>query len=292
MNPTGEDLVFCSGTRLQGSFREVVDCAVAGGFKAISIWPSQLEVDRKAGLSPADMRDTLGERGIEVFEIEPILSWVPGESLPEFARSLAGDPPEVFLDWAVELGAPGVLATDGFGAGCGFSALAEAFAGLCDRAAERGLRVEFEFLPWSSIPDVASSARFLDRVDRANAGIVLDTIHFHRGSSDLDQLAAFPGERIFGVQLCDAPENPVLEDLALDSMHNRLLPGEGVIPLVDIVRTLDRIGYRGPMGAEIFSDALNELPASEVGERAARATRALLAEARRGGSAPRSRASP
>jgi len=285
MTPLEEDLVFCSGTRLGGSFREVVDCAAAGGFKAISIWPSQLEIDRKAGLSAADMRDVLAARGLAVLEIEPLLSWVPGEFLPEFARNRAGDPPEVFLDWAVELGAPGILATDGFGAECGFAALADAFANLCDRAADRGLRVEFEFLPWSSIPDVASSARFLDRVDRANAGIVLDAIHFHRGSSDLDQLAAFPGERIFGVQLCDAPAEPVLEDLALDCMHNRLLPGEGVIPLVDIVRTLDRIGYRGPMGAEIFSDALNDLPASEVGERAARATRALLAQARRDGSA-------
>ena len=34
-------------------------------------------------------------------------------------------------------------------------------------------------------------------------------------------------------------------------------------------------------GLIIFSDALNELAANEVGERAARSTRALLAEARR-----------
>ena len=141
--------------------------------------------------------------------------------------------------------------------------------------------VEFEFLPWSNIPDIASSARFLDRVDRPNAGIVLDTIHFHRGSSDLEQLADLSPDRIFGVQLCDAPAEPVLADLALDSLHYRLLPGEGVIPLVEIVQALDGIGYRGPMGAEIFSDALNELAANEVGERAARSTRALLAEARR-----------
>jgi sugar phosphate isomerase/epimerase len=277
-----DDLVFCSGTRLNGSFREVVDSASAGDFKAISIWPSQLEIDRRAGLSIQDMRDYLAEREITVLEIEPLLSWVPNESLPEFAREMAGDPPEVFLDWAEALGAPTVLATDGFGAQCGEEMLAEAFASVCDQAAARGLRVKLEFLPWSSVPDVASANRFLDRVDRPNAGIMFDTIHFHRGSGDLGQLEATPGDRILGVQLCDAPESPTLEDLGEDSMHYRLLPGEGVIPLVEIVQTLDRIGYRGPMGAEIFSDVLNELPADEVGRRAAESTRALLRKARSG----------
>ena len=50
------DLVFCSGTRLAGSFREVVECAAAGGFQGISVWPSQLAMDRDAGLSVVERR--------------------------------------------------------------------------------------------------------------------------------------------------------------------------------------------------------------------------------------------
>ena len=280
MTVAPDELVFCSGTRLHGSFREVVDAAAAGGFRGISIWPSQLAPDAKAGMTPGDMREYLGLRNVEVLELEPILSWVPGAALPDFAREMAGDPPEVFLDWAVELGAPTVLGCDGFGAECSPEELAAAFAVLCDQAAQRDLRVKLEFLPWSSVSDVASANRFLDRVDRPNAGIMLDAIHFFRGANDFAQLEAVAGARIFGVQLCDAPERPVLDDLAQDSLHNRLLPGEGSIPLLRMVKTLDQIGYPGPMGAEVFSDALNERPAQEVGRVVGEATRALLARAR------------
>jgi len=275
-----DDLVLCGGTRMAGPFREVVEAAVAGGFRGISLFPVQLERDREAGMTPADMRAHLRERGVEVALLEPILSWIPGEALPDLARALAGDPPEVFLDWAAELGAPTVLAVDGFGASCGLEALADSFARLCDAAGARGLDVALEFLPWSSLPDLSTASRLLALVSRPNAGLMIDAIHFHRGPSTLAQLAASDGARILGVQLCDAPARPVLDDLAMDSLHHRLPPGDGVIALVELVRGLDAAGYTGPIGVEVFSDALAGRPAAEVGRLVGDATRAVLARAR------------
>ena len=84
-----DDLVFCAGSRLEASFREVVETAAAGRFKGISIWPVQLERDRAAGWTPDDMRDHLARHGVEVVEVEPMLSWLPLSQLPDFAREMA-----------------------------------------------------------------------------------------------------------------------------------------------------------------------------------------------------------
>lgn len=274
------DWVFCSGTRIEGSFRDVVDAAAAGGFGRISIWQSQLEMDRKAGMSVADMREYLGERDVRVHEVEPILSWIPVDALPEYAVSVASVPPEVFLDWAVELGAPTVLATDGFGAGCTLPALAESFGRLCDRASDRGLEVKFEFLPWALAPDARTANRMLDLADRPNAGLMIDTWHVLRGPTDAAQLEALDGRRVKGVQLSDGPAQPVLAELPLDAMHHRCMPGQGAAGVVEIVRILDRIGSTAPLGVEVFSDALNARSNEEVGREAGEAMRAVVDEAR------------
>ena len=63
-------------------------------------------------------------------------------------------------------------------------------------------------------------------------------------------------------------------------MRARLLPGEGDIELVDIIRTLDEIGSQAPLGVEVFSEKLDALPPTEVGRLSAEATRKVLAQAR------------
>ena len=68
----------------------------------------------------------------------------------------------------------------------------EGFAGLCDRAAEHGLLVALEFLPWSGIPDVATAWRIVDAAGRANGGLLVDTWHHLRGVADDDALRARP----------------------------------------------------------------------------------------------------
>ena len=113
--------------------------------------------------------------------------------------------------------------------------------------------------------------------------MMIDSWHVFRGSNDLSQIRSLPGERILGVQLSDAPAEPVLaEDLPMDSLHHRAVPGEGAVDLVGFVQALDAAGYAGAIGAEVFSDELNALPAEDVGRRMGEATRSVLAKARGG----------
>src|SRR5581483_6235884 len=156
----------------------------------------------------------------------------------------------------------------------------ERFAGLCDRAAEHGLLVALEFLPWSGIPDVATAWQVVDGAGRANGGLLVDSWHHLRGAADDGALRAVPGDRVFVVQVSDAPAKPD-GDYMQDTMLNRRLPGDGDLDLVGFLRTLDAMGVDCPVSVELFNPAFQSLPADEAARLAHDATRALVAEARR-----------
>ena len=85
-----------------------------------------------------------------------------------------------------------------------------------------------------------------------------------------------PGERIVGVQLCDAPAVPEADPLQA-TLHERLLPGQGELDLAGLIADLRATGTNAPIGVEVFSDTLDELAPEEVGRQAGAALRALLA---------------
>ena len=89
----------------------------------------------------------------------------------------------------------------------------ERFGRLCDRAFEFGLTVDLEFPSWSEIGDLEAAAAVVTAVDRSNAGILVDTLHFFRSESSIAQLVALPPQWFRFVQLCDGPADsaPTIE---------------------------------------------------------------------------------
>ena len=141
--------------------------------------------------------------------------------------------PELFAV-ADAVGARSLNAVDVFGGSWSLDEAAAAFAGLCDRAADHGLLVHLEFLPWSRIPDLATAWQVVAAADRPNGGLMLDAWHYFRSDSDGALLRSIPGSSILGVQLCDAPATPEADPLHA-TLHERLLPGDGELPLRDVV---------------------------------------------------------
>jgi sugar phosphate isomerase/epimerase len=116
------------------------------------------------------------------------------------------------------------------------------------------------------------------RADRPNGGLALDAWHWFRSGtpSDVATLGGIPGTKVFGVQLDDAPAEPEA-NLMSATLHHRRLPGEGAIDLAALIDALHEIGTAAPIGVEVFSDALHALGPMEAAERAADATRSVLA---------------
>jgi sugar phosphate isomerase/epimerase len=152
--------------------------------------------------------------------------------------------------------------------------LAEAFAQLCDRAAQHGLLAHIEFLPWAQIDNIETALRIVKLADRPNGGVMFDSWHHFRGGFDNVQLAQLPLDKVVAVQLNDAPK--LAEDnIVEETMQRRLLPGAGDIPLAEIVSALRNGGCSAPLGIEVFSTELQRRPPLDIGRVAGECLRAL-----------------
>jgi 2-keto-myo-inositol isomerase len=119
-----------------------------------------------------------------------------------------------------------------------------------DRAADHRIRVAFEFLGFFDCPisTLEGATAAVDAVE--DVQLVLDSCHWHAGGGG--PLDALPLERLAMVHLNDAPPKPPrqIED------SDRVLPGEGVIPLRHLLAELRHRGYAGPWSLETFNPGL------------------------------------
>lgn len=146
---------------------------------------------------------------------------------------------------------------------------------LAGQAAEVGTRVALEPLPFSNITDFRLAAELVAAADHPAAGLVVDIWHLERGPSTLSDLAEIPGDKVFVVELNDAPA-PQSADLFRDTIDHRVLCGSGTFDVIGFVETLQQIGFPGPWGVEIISEAHRRQPLDEALADAHRTTMALF----------------
>jgi sugar phosphate isomerase/epimerase len=276
---TSADLALCSGTLIQYALPEMVEAAAAGGFSAITLWPQDVQRARSAGYRDADLRHLLADHGVVALDLDPLLTWLPGEA--ELAQSMAKvevASEDEFYRIADVFGAQTLNAVQGFGTEIDFARAADAYGALCDRAARHGLTVTLEFVPWSGIRDASIALAIAEKSGRANATVMLDTWHWFRAGADFSHLQALPAARLGGVQINDAPSQGPGDPV--EAMQGRLFPGAGAIPLARVLRALWESGARVRIGVEVFSSALAGLSPAEIGRRAGAAGRAALEAAR------------
>lgn len=141
------------------------------------------------------------------------------------------------------------------------------FAKLCDLAVPFNITVNLEFPSWTETPSLNAAADVLKQVNRPNAGILVDILHFARSDSTLDQLSALPREWFNFVHLCDAAIIP--PDSTAGLIHtarcDRNFPGEGGINVRDIIECMPQVPY----SLEIPNNILKkQLGAEEYARRA------------------------
>ena len=105
-----------------------------------------------------------------------------------------------------------------------------------------------------------------------NIGVNLDVFHFYTGRSKERDLELLTPKNLAFVQLCDLAGTA--RELASDA--DRILPGDGELPLSDILSTLRSRGYAGYVSLELMNPTLWQLKPTQVMELGAAALRRVL----------------
>jgi len=261
-------------------FEQQVKAAAAGGFDTLAISPLTWKTLRSEGWTPERIRSLPREYGVRLNTYDGFTDWAPlrySSTIPEAARAIFDVSVDECLEICAALELNSICATGAFAVGeCELDALQSSFARFAERAAEFHIRVDLEFLPMWGIPDLRTAWDIIAKTRPFNAGILLDTWHFMRGNPDIELLEQLPRGSITSVQVADADHEVLGADLFEDTLRYRRLPGDGDLPLrqlMDIV--LPKGGVRS-IGPEIYADALDKLEADEAARLCSSATRALL----------------
>jgi sugar phosphate isomerase/epimerase len=148
------------------------------------------------------------------------------------------------------------------------------FAAFCDVAREYGIAGNLEPMPWTDVKSFADGVRIVNAAGRANAGVLIDPIHFDRAGCNASEIASAPPARLRYMQLCDAPaERPQdIPTILYQARAERLMPGDGGLDLRGMLRG---IPPDIPLSLEIPMVTLTRtVPAVQR-------TRQMLAKARR-----------
>jgi sugar phosphate isomerase/epimerase len=231
-------------------FETRVAAAAAAGYRSIGLFEADYAAMIAAGADDGELRETLARHDLVVTEVEFLFDWAhDDDAAAETSVMREGliHMAEAFRPHHLSLGevrSPEELPP--------LDVVADRFGAVCDRVAPHGVQALIEFLPWSGIPDIATSAEVVERAGRDNGGIYLDSWHYFRGPSNRDQLAAVDPGLIRAVALNDAA--PPYGDPVEDTTRHRLLPGHGEFDLVELLTDLRQLGVEAVMGVEVLSE--------------------------------------
>jgi sugar phosphate isomerase/epimerase len=272
------DALPLAGRRLSPlDLRARAEAVAAAGFRGVGFTIDDLEAAKPA-YDLRQVKRICDDLGLVHVEVELLENWWTTGSLrreSDRARSSLLLAAEALGARQIKIG-PDVHAVDGVVPPLADGAhWADELHQLAAQAEEVGTRVALEPLPFSNIADFRSAAELVDAADHPAAGLAVDIWHLERGPSTLADLAEIPGAKVFVVELNDAPA-PQSTDLFHDTIHHRVLCGAGTFDVTGFVDTLQRIGFAGPWGVEILSDAHRRRPLQEALADAHRTAMALF----------------
>ncbi|MGZ4214760.1 MAG: sugar phosphate isomerase/epimerase family protein, partial [Solirubrobacteraceae bacterium] len=155
------------------------------------------------------------------------------------------------------------------GTPCELDALVESFAELCQDAADHtNAKVAYEFMPFDvNVNTLDTALKLATESNQPNGGLAIDTWHMAKLGIPPDELKRIPPQYLTWVELSDGQfEN--MEDPIDEVVNHRHLPGEGEFDIPGYVEACREVGYEGPWGVEVLSEALRALPIEEEFQRA------------------------
>ncbi|QUQ72098.1 sugar phosphate isomerase/epimerase and 4-hydroxyphenylpyruvate domain-containing protein [Kutzneria sp. CA-103260] len=255
---------------LSGTLEDKLGAAAAAGFDGVELFENDLLA---SPLRPAEVRRRCADLGLSIDLYQPLrdIEAVPPDVLAANLRRA-----EHKFDVMAELGVDTVLVCSSVSPDAidDDELAAEQLRELADRAGARGLRVAYEALAWGRhVSSYQRAWRIVRRAAHPALGVCLDSFHILSKGHDPAPIRAIPSEKIFFLQLADAPRLPM--DVLPWSRHHRLFPGQGDFDLTAFTGHVLAAGYRGPLSLEVFNDVFRQADPRPAAVDALRSLRAL-----------------
>jgi len=238
---------------LSGSLEEKLAAAAAAGFDEVELFEPDLIA---APLRPAEVRARAAGLGLAIGLYQPFRDF---EAVPE--EQLRANLRRAERKFAVmrDVGADLLLVCSNVSAASiDDDALAAAqLHALAERAAEHGIRIAYEALAWGRhVRDFDHAWRIVEAADHPGLGTCLDSFHILSRGADPGGIRAIPAEKLFYLQLADAPQ--LAMDVLQWSRHYRCFPGQGGFDLPAFLGHVLAAGYAGPLSLEVFNDVFRQ----------------------------------
>ncbi len=218
--------------------------AAAVGFDGVSLWTLHHLVAARAGI---DLAAVAAASGLAAPVVEAMAGWANARD----DSTVRGDA-DFAIQVAEAMGASIAVAvclepelTDAAVTGDNL-ALAAAMA------ADAGITVAVEFLPWSGVPTLAAAVELIERSGADNVGVLLDTWHWERqpGGPDEATLASLDAAAIPLLQISDT--GAPMEDMYTEATTARRVPGDGGVDFGRLFEVLAGIGADPVVSPEVF----------------------------------------
>jgi sugar phosphate isomerase/epimerase len=249
-------------------------CAEAAkvGFSGLGLWHADVEHQLQTR-SLREMREIFDDAGLKYLQVEFLADFFvdPGEP----ARVESDKRRRLLFETAAAFDAHHVKVGNIPGTPCELGRLTEAFVELCEDAKEStSALIVYEFMPFDvNVHTLDAALQLVTEAGQPNGSLAIDTWHCAKLGITPEELKRIPPEFLSWVELSDG-QRENMADLVDETVNHRRLPGEGEFDVPAYVEVCREIGYTGPWGVEVLSQALRSLPIEEAFARAYETTAA------------------
>jgi 2-keto-myo-inositol isomerase len=233
------------------SLVDEIELAAEVGYQAIEPWISELDAYVEAGWQLSDLRKRLEDRGLQVASAIGFAAWIVDDAeqrragLEEARRAME----KLSAIGGTRIAAPPAGATDQ--AGLDPRVIAERYRALCALGDEFGVTPQLEVWGFSRcLGRLGEVVHVTIEADHPRACILPDIYHLYKGGSSFEGLRLL-GPGAFQVfHLNDYPAEPPRAEI---KDAHRIYPGDGVAPVVQVLREARSMGFAGVLSLELFN---------------------------------------
>lgn len=257
------------------SLQEKVEIADTAGYDAIEPWDEELEEFEEEGGDLKELGREIKERGLFVPSVIGLWNALPPTE-EEWEESLEGTRRRMRM--AADIGSEHIQTIPNtVGENYDLQWVTDRYRDIVEIGRkEFDLKPAIVFVKFFPFKTMGEAAAVALNADHPDAKIIPDTFHMYISDGGFEGLKLLDGSAIAIFQFADAPESPDRDE---QEDKHRVFPGDGILPLPEILQDLKATGFDGCVSLELYNPDYWEQDLQEIAETGLRKTLEVIEKA-------------